>query len=257
MRAGASGHRPLVGLTVGTNRAGRGDEPPRFRINRAYVAALEAAGATPVLLPLVSDQGTLRQLFGLLAGLVLPGGADVAPARYGQEPLPCLGEVDPDLDRVELELARWAVEADLPLLGICRGLQVLNVALGGTLYQDLASQCPRALKHDYFAAPGGLPRDLLVHEVRVKAASSLGRILGQEQVWVNSMHHQGIRDLGAGLVATAFAPDGLIEGIEAADGGFLIGVQWHPEELTENSPVMRRLFAAFVEAANRFRRGAG
>jgi putative glutamine amidotransferase len=231
-------------LTVGTNRAGRGDEPPRFRINRAYVAALEAAGATPVLLPLVSDQGTLRQLFGLLAGLVLPGGADVAPARYGQEPLPCLGEVDPDLDRVELELARWAVEADLPLLGICRGLQVLNVALGGTLYQDIATQRAGALAH----RGAGRPRNELHHPVRLERGSRLAELLGATEFAVNSLHHQAIDQLAGAARAVGWAPDGVIEAIELPDRRFAVAVQFHPEELWPEHEPSRRLFAAFVAA---------
>lgn len=192
----------------------------------------------------MSDQGTLRQLFGLLAGLVLPGGADVAPARYGQEPLPCLGEVDPDLDRVELELARWAVEADLPLLGICRGLQVLNVALGGTLYQDIATQRVGALAH----RGAGRPRNELLHPVRLERGSRLAELLGATEFAVNSLHHQAIDQLAGAARAVGWAPDGVIEAIELPDRRFAVAVQFHPEELWPEHEPSRRLFAAFVAA---------
>jgi putative glutamine amidotransferase len=128
-------------------------------------------------------------------------------------------------------------------------VQVLNVACGGTLYQDIGRQHPAAIKHDYFPTPGGcFTRDLLVHDVRVEPGSHLGRIIAAEQLRVNSMHHQGIKTLAPGLVPTAHAPDGLIEGVEGANGQYLIGVQWHPEELVATQPAMQRLFASFIDA---------
>src|SRR5262249_13854628 len=152
----------------------------------------------------------------------------------------------------ELTLVRWAMSDDKPVLGVCRGIQAINVAAGGTLYQDVGAQHPGAIKHDYFPTPGGQhTRSSLTHEVRVEPQTRLRQIVGGEQLAVNSMHHQGIKRLAPGLAATAFAPDGLIEGVEGRNGHFLIGVQWHPEELTDTRPDMQRLFGEFIEAASR------
>ena len=168
------------------------------------------------------------------------------PATYGEARRPECGRIDPPRDRVELQLTRWALEDDKPVLGLCRGIQVVNVALGGTLYQDLAADWPQAMKHDYFPT-GGFARDYLSHDVTVTAGTRLAGILG-DRAMVNSMHHQGIRTLGRDLTASAHAPDGLIEGIETA-GSFCVGVQWHPETLTDAHPAMARLFDEFIAAA--------
>jgi putative glutamine amidotransferase len=136
-----------------------------------------------------------------------------------------------------------------PVLGICRGIQTINVACGGTLYQDINAQNPRAIKHDYFSGlASGYSRDYLAHSIQVGPGSHLARLLDTDHCQVNSMHHQGIKRLAPGLIATAFAPDGLIEGVEMADR-FVVGVQWHPEELLEVHPWMQRLFAGFIAAA--------
>jgi putative glutamine amidotransferase len=179
----------------------------------------------------------------------LTGGVDVDPANYGESRKPCCGHTDPPRDGTELALVRWALADHKPVLGVCRGVQLLNVALGGTLFQDVKGELPASIKHDYFPTPAEPRRDRLVHGVLVTEGSRLRGILGEGEVQVNSMHHQGIKELAPGLVANAFAPDGLIEGVEQANGHFLVGVQWHPEELAETSPAMRRLFAAFVQAA--------
>jgi putative glutamine amidotransferase len=192
----------------------------------------------------------LRATYERLDGLFLTGGVDVDPARYGEPVHERCGVLDPDRDEVELTLLRWAMADHKPVLAVCRGIQVLNVACGGTLYQDLGSQWPHGLKHDYFPqADGTPPRGFLSHEVRVEPGSRLGTYLGGEQVPVNSMHHQGIKRLAGGLKASAWAPDGLIEGVEGTNGQFLVGVQWHPEELTETQAGMHRLFTAFLDAA--------
>jgi putative glutamine amidotransferase len=148
-----------------------------------------------------------------------------------------------------MHLIRWAVRDGKPVLGVCRGIQVLNVAAGGSLYQDLRAQRGNGIKHDYFPMDGPYSRDMLAHGVRVTPGSRLAGILGAEETQVNSMHHQAIKDLAPGLLASAVAPDGLIEGIEGANGQYVVGVQWHPEELVETMPAMRQLFASFVEAA--------
>jgi putative glutamine amidotransferase len=223
-------------------------------MGQKYVRVLAAAGAIPWLVPLLAeDEATLHAIYDRLDGIFLTGGVDVDPAQYGEERLPLCGQTDPARDATEVMLVRWALADHKPVLGVCRGLQVINVAAGGDLYQDVTAQHPQALKHDYFPLPGsGNTRDRLVHDVRVLPGSRLGTILGAEQAAVNSMHHQGVKHLAPRLTASAFAPDGLIEGAEGTNGQFLVGVQWHPEELADSHPEMRRLFTTFLTAASDF-----
>jgi putative glutamine amidotransferase len=183
-------------------------------------------------------------------GVLIPGGVDMDPSNYGETPLPTCGRLDPARDRVELQFARWAIAEGKPLFGLCRGLQIVNVALGGTLYQDIAAQRNDAIKHDYFPT-AGYSRDHLAHSVTVTSGSRLDAMVGTAPLRVNSMHHQAVKDLAPGLAPTAVAPDGLIEALESTDQPFVLGVQWHPESLTERDPRMQRLVAGFVEVASR------
>jgi putative glutamine amidotransferase len=149
-------------------------------------------------------------------------------------------------------LVRWAMQDGKPVFGVCRGLQIINLAAGGTLVQDIAKSRTGAIKHDYFPYRDGHARDYLAHEVRIVEGTRLRRILGVGQVAVNSMHHQGVDRLGDRLVASALAPDGLVEGLETPGDGFVVGVQWHPEVLTDASTPMRRLFEEFIAAAREY-----
>jgi putative glutamine amidotransferase len=252
-----SPHRPIIGVPTQTLQTLGGvpaDIPPSWVMSQRYIRALTTAGALPWMIPLVGDDpDTLRGIYDELDGVFLPGGADIDPAAYGEARHPRCDNTDPARDRVELALAGWAMADHKPVLGVCRGLQLVNLAAGGTLYQDLAEQMPGAIKHDYFPFGGRHARDYLAHEVRIAAGSRLAALFGAGAVKVNSMHHQGIRTLGAGLAATAVAPDGLIEGIESADGSYVVGVQWHPEVLTDSCPKTRRLFESFIEAAREVR----
>jgi len=245
--------RPLIGIPTQSLQSIAGIPeglPASWVMNQRYHLAVAAAGGVPVMIPLFDeDLGTLREIYDRLDGICIPGGVDMDPETFGEVRRPECGRTDPPRDRVELQLTRWALEDAKPLLGLCRGLQVLNVARGGTLYQDLAADHPGAMKHDYFPT-AGFARDHLSHEVAVTEGSRLASVLGSRSL-VNSMHHQGIRTLGAGLTAAAVAPDGLIEGVEA-DAPFCVGVQWHPETLTETDPGMARLFTEFVRAAQSF-----
>jgi putative glutamine amidotransferase len=219
-------------------------------MGQRYVDALRAAGAVPWLIPLMpTDPETMRAIFDRLDGVFLTGGMDVDPSFYGEPRHPLCVATDPDRDAVEIMLLRHATDRRVPVLAVCRGIQILNVACGGTLYQDVASQVPAALKHDNFPTPANPSRSYLAHDVTVTPNSRLGDILGESVVPVNSMHHQAIKDLASGLRPTVFAADGIIEGVEGANSRFLVGVQWHPEELTDTQPAMRRLFSTFVEAA--------
>ena len=175
---------------------------------------------------------------------------DVDPCCYGEAKSPLCGTTDPDRDAVEIALLTHALSRSLPVLAVCRGIQILNVACGGTLYQDVTAQVPSALKHDYFPTPERPSRKFLAHDVTVTRGSRLAHILGDSVVPVNSMHHQAIKHLAPNLAPTGLAPDGIIEGVEGTDDRYLIGVQWHPEELTETQPEMARLFHTFADAAS-------
>lgn len=225
--------------------------PPKLALNRAYFDALEAAGATTLPIPVSQDERHLRTLYDLLDGLLLPGGADVEPRRYGQEPREdCNLTLMPELDEVELTLATWAVADDLPVLAICRGIQVLNVACGGTLWQDVQVEGAARESHDRE------PRDSLVHGLQIEQWSLLAHTIGETEVQVNSLHHQAIREVGGDLRAVARSSDGLIEGIEIPGHRFVIGIQCHPEELIKTEPWASRLFEHFVVAAATYQASA-
>jgi putative glutamine amidotransferase len=242
--------RPIIGIPTQTMEPIPGQTPLTWIMGQRYVRALTQAGAVPWLVPLLTgDEPTLRAIYAGLDGIFLTGGVDVDPASYAEERYPQCGKTDPARDWAELHFVRWAMADHKPILGVCRGVQVLNVALGGTLYQDVATQYTDPIKHDYFPGPEKYTRDMIAHEVKVVRPSRLGDILDAEQAAVNSMHHQGIKCLADRLVATAWAPDGLIEGVEGRNGQYLVGVQWHPEELTEKDAAMKRLFASFIDAA--------
>ncbi|HTK47994.1 MAG TPA: gamma-glutamyl-gamma-aminobutyrate hydrolase family protein [Gemmatimonadaceae bacterium] len=219
----------------------------RLRVNAAYTDAIRGAGLLPLVLPVLDPADAAAALDGV-AGLVLTGGEDVNPARYGTAPHPRLGEVHDGRDAFETALVAAARERSLPTLAICRGVQILDVALGGTLLQDIPSERPDAIVHN-----GQWPRTARVHEVDVVAESRLARALGTERPVVNSMHHQAIATVPPSLATVARAPDGIVEGVEwPTDDWWLVGVQWHPEELTGSpEPWDRALLAAFADVVAR------
>jgi putative glutamine amidotransferase len=235
---------PLVAVTA-TTEIIRG--APRVRVNLAYTEALVAAGLVPLVVPpLPADQAAA--ILGAVAGLVVTGGEDVAPSRYGEEAHPTV-EAHEGRDESEIALINEAYRRRLPTLAICRGIQVANVALGGTLVQDIPSQLPSAIPH----APDD-PRDSRVHDVRVDPGSRLAGALGTDHLRTNSFHHQALARVPAALCITARAvDDGVIEGAESADPSWwMLGVQWHPEELTGTpEPWDRNLFAAFARAVSK------
>jgi putative glutamine amidotransferase len=236
-------HDPLIGITLRVlHEKGL---PADLARNRAYFDALEGAGGTPLGISASLSEARLRELFDLCDGLCLPGGPDVEPELYGEATRDdCAVEVDHELDRSELLLARWALEADKPILAICRGAQVLNVALGGTLWQDVGTQ--GATEHNH-SQDGS--RQELTHNIDVTSDSRLHAIAGATLVDVNSMHHQALREIGRDLVVSARAHDGLVEAVEHPGRRFVVGLQCHPEELYLEREWARRLFADFVAAA--------
>jgi putative glutamine amidotransferase len=235
---------PLVGLP--TLAIPPGPKPPRFGINQSYVRALTAAGCAPVLIPILNDDDRLRAIYDRLDGIVFPGGADVAPHEYGEAPIDNVNVIEAPRDRTELTLARWAFADDLPTLGICRGQQVLNVALGGTLYQDLRHQGVTIVEH---SDADGRVRNALLHRVRLDPGSRLAQLIDETSIEVNSLHHQAVKSVAPQLKVTGTSDDGVIEAIESDDRRFLIAVQWHPEEI-DDLPWVQRLFAGFALAAS-------
>ncbi len=233
---------PLIGvstsITVGKN-------PERAYVNSAYLHAIQQAGGVPVALPPQLSAASLERIAKELGGLLLTGGGDVDPARFGEAPHPTVYEVAPARDTLETSAVQIALDRRLPVLAVCRGIQVLNVALGGSLYQDVGTDPGTELRHSQQE-----PRDQPTHKVTVEPRSRLAKVLGTDEIEVNSLHHQAVKALGRGLVAVAWAPDQIIEGVELADPSrFVLGVEWHPEELVGHSEPARRLFAALVAAA--------
>lgn len=235
---------PLIGITA--RSAVNPDTGAHMDgVVAAYLRALLQAGAAPLIVPRGLPPEALRGVFQKLDGLLLPGGGDIDPARLHSESHPTVYGIDGARDEMEFTLARWAVEQGKPILGICRGIQVFNAALGGSLYVDLAAQRPGAVRHD---TSRDLPFDHLAHGVRVAAGSRLATLFGQAEGSVNSWHHQAVREAAPGLQVTAWADDGLIEAVELPGHPFALAVQWHPEMMPDR-PESGRLFAGLVEAA--------
>ena len=235
---------PLIGVSTSITV---GASPERAYVNSTYLHAVQQAGGVPVPLPPQLSAASLQRLGAELDGLLLTGGGDMDPALWGEAPHPKLYDVAPSRDTLETSALHLALGRSLPVLAVCRGLQVLNVALGGTLYQDVATEPGTQLPHSQKE-----PRDQPTHKVKVASGSRLAETLGADELEVNSMHHQAIHRLGRGLTAVAWAPDQLVEGAEWGDPArFVLGVQWHPEELVGHSEPARRLFSALVAAARK------
>lgn len=236
--------RPVIGMITAPNpKLLHG----RHLINTSYVRAVIAAGGTPLLIPSDEDDGLAAEYLPLLHGLLVPGGEDVTPALYGEDPLRQVTFMNEEKDRMELALIRGAVDRGMPVFGICRGIQLLNVCFGGTLYQDLPAQYPGVLGH----AQDMAIRGQLTHRVTLEPDSLLEKLLGGEPLSVNSYHHQAVRTPAPGFTVTARAADGVIEGVEDLERN-LYAVQWHPEDLVESHPRFRPLFRHLVERAEQY-----
>jgi len=235
--------KPLIGIS--TNQSKNVYGQPTVALMQSYVNAVIQAGGVPVLIPSMIHEDGWDALYARLDGILLSGGADIAIEHFSGEPHPRVEGVDPDRDSIEIKMVQAAVEDDKPFLGICRGAQVINVGLGGTLYTHIPDQVPNALDHAY---PGNR-RTVLVHEVKLEEGTHIAEVMGEPILQVNSLHHQGLKDIAPSLRVTGYAPDGLIEAVELPDHPFGIAVQWHPEWLTDQQPT-RNLFKKFVEAAS-------
>ncbi len=237
--------KPLIGIPCFFDTSAPDRMPQRFAMSRPYITALQAAGAAPILLPLALDLETLKVLFDRVDGLFMAGGGDVNPACYGQDAYGKTEGIDELRDESELILARWALDENKPLFGVCRGVQTLNVAAGGTLIQDVTDMVPDAMRHQYYPE---FPRNHVAHDVSTVEGTRLSSILGSA-ARVNSFHHQAVQQVANGFRVAAVAPDGVIEAIEKPGDGFVIGVQWHPESLIDTDSAMYALFEEFIRAA--------
>ena len=233
--------RPMIGISCWQNPDI--SKFAEFFVPETYVQAIRQAGAQPVLVPYVAGSDEAAAVLDRLDGLLLSGGVDVDPLHWGEEPHRAMGRIDPNRDRSELLLSRHALASELPLFGICRGVQVMTVAAGGSLWQDLPAQVPASLKHDQEA-----PRWYPTHAVHVVPGSRIASWLGMD-LRVNSFHHQAVRQVPAVFAVTASAPDGVIEALEHQTHPFAVGVQWHPEAMWDRENNYNVLFDEFVAAA--------
>jgi len=236
--------KPLIGITTRNGRDA--NMHPITAIQHAYIKAITMSAGLPVLIPDILPDEDLSDLYSRLKGILFTGGGDVSLKYFNGSDHPRIGEVDEERDTTEMSLMRNAVNDGKPVLGICRGAQVMNVAMGGTLYTHIPDQLKGALDHDY---PGDL-RQVLVHPVNVDESANAAEIFGETFLNVNSLHHQGLKDIAPGLRAAGHAPDGLVEIVEVPDHPFAMAVQWHPEWLTDQ-PAMQRLFKSFVDASGK------
>lgn len=232
--------RPFIGITMRHEL-----ETERFYLARHYGEAVAAAGGVPVHIPLIPDPALIKAFVERLDGVLLPGSAsDVDPLRYGREPHANLGFVHPLKDETDLLVLQEAEERRLPLLAICFGMQVWNVYRGGSLIQDIASEVPKAHKHEQ-----GAPRDRPSHQINIRPESLLAGLAGDMGARVNSHHHQALEQIGGGLTASAWSSDGLVEAVEdTSEGRWALGVQWHPEIGWERDNLSANIFKSFLNA---------
>jgi putative glutamine amidotransferase len=242
--------KPLIGVTPDFNAGDRkewGGKEPTYFLRARYIRAIEDLGGIPIVLPLVADLAARRRLLSHVDGLLLTGsGPDLAPEFYGERQRYTFRVMSQRRATFELEMAQLARAADLPVLAICGGMQALNVAFGGSLYQDIESQRPDPLQHRQSA-----PATRLSHSVSITPKSLLHRIVKAATMRVNSSHHQSVKAVAPSLHASAWAPDGIVEAIESSSQRFFLGVQWHPEFLFDRHHRHRRLFEAFLASAGR------
>ncbi len=231
----------LIGVTPDWN-----EEQKRLFLNCDYQNAVLHSGALPVIFPLTDDIKMLDAAFDQVDGLLFTGGADADPMLYGEEKLPCCGKLCPMRDKMELYLMNSAIRQKKPFLAICRGFEVMNIALGGSLYQDIAEQMSHELRHPVYEQPR-----TKVHTIKIVPGTRLYEVTGMASFEVNSRHHQGVKQPANGLMVNAVAPDGLIEGLELPEHPLALGVQWHPEALADRYPEAAKLFALLTETCKK------
>jgi putative glutamine amidotransferase len=243
---------PLIALTAdfsGPEQAGlKTDQEPTFSLASRYCDAIQNAGGLPIIIPHSQSRTQIRHIMQRVDGLLISGGGfDIDPSYYGEQPITQLGKIKAQRTFTEMESIALGLQRDLPMLGICGGAQAINVALGGSLYQDIATQLPNAREHQQKHSNG--------HVIELLRGTLLHKIFKRQKMKVNTTHHQAIRDPGKGLVINATASDGIVEGIESTKHSFVLGVQWHPEVLAQRSPAHRKIFSSFIAICKRLQRG--
>lgn len=243
--------KPVIGITsFNENKSDR----EYASIGCSYVNSIAAAGGIPIIIPVLSGDNIAAQYIKMIDGLLFTGGGDILPSFYGEKTIKEVNSISIERDACEKELFTCAFKIDMPILGICRGIQVINAFSGGTLYQNISSQKDGAMNHNN----SGMPRDDIHHSVSIEKGSMLYSIFKSESIDVNSFHHQAVREAAANFKITALSPDGIIEGIECTDRTFIMGVQWHPEELWIKYPEFLGIFKALInqsEIYNKIRKG--
>lgn len=234
--------KPLIGITTYLENS---PKKVYAAVSNSYIHSILMAGGLPVMLPVVEDQDIAIEYLTVIDGLLLSGGEDLCTTLYGENPIKEVEMFCPHRDSFEINLFCAALEQEMPILGICRGLQLMNVALGGTLHQDIFTQCSNALGH----FPKKMPVDTLYHSITIEENSILFDIFKKEELRVNSYHHQAVKDVAGSFRATALSADNVIEAIEHREKEFVMGVQWHPEDLTIKHPHFIKIFSALVRAA--------
>jgi putative glutamine amidotransferase len=237
--------KPIVGITTFCKQ--EVNNKHYNKVSCGYMKVISEAGGTPILIPLMSELERAKEYIDLIDALVLSGGQDVSPAYYNQPISDQLGEIDPQRDSWELKLFNLAYQQNLPILGICRGMQLINIAQGGTLYQDIIDHHNECLLH----LPNGDDECYVHHEVTIEENCNLCSFSCSQQINVNSHHHQAIKKLAPGFKVIAQTEGEIVEAIEAVDKDFVLGVQWHPEDLTDLNPCFNQLFNILIERATK------
>lgn len=246
---------PVIGITADSSECektgSRTNREGLYSLASRYCDAIENAGGLPIIIPHSRSRTQIRHLLRRIDGLLISGGGfDIDPAYYGEQPIAELGKINSQRTFTELQSIAFGLDRDLPMLGICGGAQAINVALGGSLYQDIQTQLPAAQKHRQDERSNSYG-----HVVEVARGTLLYKVCRRQRLQVNTTHHQAIRKLGKGLAINATAPDGLIEGIESKKHSFVLGLQWHPEVLARREAVQRKIFSSFVLACRRLHCG--
>lgn len=250
-RKGSIMKKPVIGISTSVivDHGGEFPDYERIYVNKDYISAVIAAGAVPLMIPMEDSEDNLQASLELVDAVIFSGGHDITPFRYGEEPHAKLHDICPERDAFDFLLYRLAKEKKLPILGICRGYQLMNVAEGGSLYQDLSLKSTESFKHSQGHGPS-----IATHTMKVEAGSKLAQILGKEEIRINSFHHQAIKDVAKSLKVSGKALDDVVEAVELTDYPFGIGVQFHPEMLQAKDETIKKIFLTLVEAGKEYQK---